>query len=228
MMIMPSVPNIQPDPLLPEYFWNQAAGRYASRETGRFVPQQTIRLELDNVMDNITDSMVSLSRQFRSGAIDGRAFQVESMRLIKQVHLTSAAMEKGGWSQLTSADFGRVGQIIRSEYAYFNNLISEIESGKQRLDGSLDVRMRLYGQAGRDTYHVFETESRFEQGYDEEARVLNGRDNCKNSKTRPGCTEEAAKKWVKIGTGTPIGSCTCLSFCRCGKIYRNSKTGEIV
>lgn len=223
---MPNVPNIQPDPLLPDYRWNQAAGRYIG-PNGRFLSQQTIRGELDKAIDNVTDRLVSLSRDFRTGAIDGRTWQVESMRLIKQTHLLGAAMEKGGWNQLTQSDFGRVGQIVRGEYAYFNNLVKQLESGEQRLDGTLDSRMRLYGQAGRGTYHKFETESRFIQGYDEERRILNGRDNCKTSK-RPGCKEEAAKMWVPIGTGTPIGSCTCLSNCRCGKSYRNSKTGEIV
>ena len=224
---MPNVPNIQPDPLLPEYRYNAAAGRYIG-PNGQFVSQIIIRGELDKALDNVTDRLVSLSRDFRTGAIDGRTWQIESMKLIKQTHLIGGALEKGGWANMTQSDFGRIGQIVRGEYAYFNNLIAQLESGQQKLNGSLDTRMRLYGQAGRDTYHVFETESRIIQGYDEERRILNGRDNCKTSKDRTGCKEEAAKMWVPIGTGTPIGSCTCLSFCRCGKSYRNSKTGEIV
>ena len=223
---MPNVPNIQPDPLLPQYRWNAAAGRYIA-PNGQFVGQQTIRLELDNVMDNITDRMVSLSQQFRAGTIDGRTFQTESMRLIKQTHLAAGAMEKGGWANMTQADFGRVGQIVRQEYAYFNNLISQIESGTQRLDGTLDNRMRLYGQAGRGTYHKFEREDRAGQGYDEERSILHGRDHCSTS-TRPGCVEEAAKGWQAIGTMTPIGSRTCLSNDRCSVSYRNSATGEVV
>lgn len=223
---MPNVPNIQPDPLLPQYRWNQAAGRYIAPD-GRFVGQQTIRQELDKVLDNITDQMVNLSQQFRAGTIDGRTFQAESMRLIKQTHLTAGAMEKGGWANMTSADFGRVGQIVRQEYAYFNNLIRQIESGEQRLDGTLDNRMRLYGQAGRGTYHKFERESRAVQGYDEERSILHGRDHCKAS-TRPGCPDEAAKSWQPIGTIAPIGSRTCLSNCRCSMSYKNSRTGEIV
>lgn len=224
---MPNIPSIQPDPLLPEYFWNQAAGRYASRTSGRFVGQQTIRTELDKAIDNVTDRLVSLSRDFRNGVIDGRTWQIQSMSLIKETHLLGAALEKGGWNQLTQSDFGRVGQIIRGEYAYFNNLVKQLESGQQRLDGTLDSRMRLYGQAGRDTYHVFEREDRFTQGYDEERRILNGRDNCKSSK-RPGCLEEAGKGWQEIGEMVPIGSCTCLSNCRCSVSYRNSKTGETI
>ena len=224
---MPNVPNIQPDPLLPDYRWNAAAGRYIS-SNGQFVPGTLIRDELDKVLDRITENSLLLTDQFRQGLIDGRTWQIQSMSLIKETHLLGAALEKGGWNQLTQSDFGRVGQIIRGEYAYFNNLVKQLESGEQKLNGTLDTRMRLYGQAGRDTYHVFETEDRFVQGFDEERRILNGRDNCKTSKQRIGCREEAAKMWVPIGTGTPVGSCTCLSFCRCGKSYRNSKTGETV
>ncbi len=223
---MPNIPNIQPDPLLPDYRWNAAAGRYIS-SNGRFLSQQTIRGELDKALDNVTDRLVLLAKDFRTGVIDGRTWQIESMSLIKQVHLLGGALEKGGWQNLTQSDFGRIGQIVRGEYAYYNNLIKQIESGQQRLDGTLDSRMRLYGQAGRGTYHKFERENRFTQGYDEERRILNGRDNCKTSK-RPGCIDEAAKGWQEIGKMVPIGSCTCLSNCRCSVSYRNSKTGETV
>lgn len=223
---MPNVPTIQPDPLLPEYRYNAAAGRYIA-PNGQFVGQQVIRTELDKALDNVTDRLVSLSGDFRSGKIDGRTWQVESMKLIKQSHLIGGALEKGGWQNMTQADFGRVGQIVRQEYQYFNNLIKQLESGQQRLDGTLDSRMRLYGQAGRGTYHKFEREDRFTQGYDEERSILHGRDNCKSSK-RPGCIEQAALGWQEIGKMVPIGSRTCLSNDRCSVSYRNSKTGETV
>jgi len=223
---MPNIPNITPDPLLPEYRWNQAAGRYIG-PNGQFVSQITIRGELDKALDNVTDRLVSLSRDFRTGAIDGRTWQIESMKLIKQTHLIGGALEKGGWANMTQSDFGRIGQIVRGEYAYFNNLIAQLESGQQRLDGTLDSRMRLYGQAGRGTYHTFERESRAIQGYDEVKRILHGRDNCKSSK-RPGCVEEAAKGFVKLEFFVMIGDTTCLSNCRCSTQYRNSVTGEIV
>lgn len=223
---MPNVPNITPDPLLPDYRYNTAAGRYIGTN-GQFIGQQTIRGELDKALDNATERLVSLARDFRTGVIDGRTFQVESMSLIKQVHLIGGALEKGGWANMTQSDFGRIGQIVRGEYAYFNNLIKQIESGQQRLDGTLDSRMRLYGQAGRGTYHTFERESRAIQGYDEVKRILHGRDNCKASK-RPGCIEEAARGFVPLDQMVMIGDTTCLSNCRCSLVYKSSKTGEII
>lgn len=223
---MPTIPNIQPDPLLPEYRYNVRAGRYID-DSGRFVPQQTIRLELDKVVDTYSDRLANLGQQFRTGQIDGRAFQYEAMALIKQTNLAGAAMEKGGWFNMTQADFGRTGQIVRGEYDYFRNLLNDIESGKQRLDGTLDVRLRQYGQNGRTIYHDFEREDRAVQGYDEARRLLNGRDNCKTSK-RPGCIDVAARGWVRLPDVVMIGSCTCLNNCRCDMQYRNSETGEVV
>ncbi len=223
---MPNIPNIQPDPLLPEYRWNQVAGRYIS-SNGRFLSQTTIRGELDKALDNVTDRLVLLSRDFRSGVIDGRTWQIQSMSLIKETHLLGAALEKGGWANMTSSDFGRVGSIVKSEYQYFNNLVKQLESGQQKLDGTLDSRMRLYGQAGRDTYHVFEREDRAIQGYDEVKRLLHGRDSCKDSK-RPGCISEALRGFVPLDQMVMIGQTTCLSNCRCSTIFRNSKTGETV
>lgn len=223
---MPTIPNIQPDPLLPEYRYNQRAGRYID-EGGRFVSQQTIRLELDKVVDTISDRLGNLGTQLRTGQIDGRTFQYEAMALIKQTNLAGAAMEKGGWAQLNSSDFGRTGQIVRGEYDHFRNLLNDIESGKQRLDGTLDVRLRQYGQNGRTIYHDFEREDRAVQGYDEARRILNGRDNCKTS-TRPGCVDVAARGFVPLAQVVMIGSCTCLNNCRCDMSYRNSITGEVI
>jgi hypothetical protein len=74
-----------------------------SLANGRFIGQQTIRGELDKALDNVTDRLVSLAKDFRTGVIDGRTWQIESMSLIKQTHLIGAALEKGGWNQLTQS-----------------------------------------------------------------------------------------------------------------------------
>lgn len=225
---MPTIPNIQSDPLLPDYRYNRAAGRYID-ENGRFVSQQAIRSQLDLVLDSITADMVDLSRRFRAGEVDGATWQMESMKLIKQSHLAGAAMEKGGWFNMSQNDFGRVGQIIRREYGYFNDLLAEITNGTQKLDGTLDNRMRLYGQAGRMTYHAFERVDRMAQGYDQERSILHARDHCTDADgPRGGCLEEAAKGWQPIGTMIPVGRRNCLSNDRCTVAFRNSATGETI
>ena len=214
---MPEIPNIQPDPLLPEYRWNSKAKRYIN-SSGDFVKFDTIRFELDKVLDDISLDMRKLSQSFRAGNIDGATLQREGMLLIKQAHLTGGALEKGGWFQMTQSDFGRVGQVVRGEYEFFRNMLKDIESGKQKLNGSLDARMALYGQMGRSTFHGFETETMIELGKVGESNILSGRDHCKDD-IREGCPTQTAKGIVPIGTLVPIGRRTCLSNCRCRKQY---------
>lgn len=223
---MPAIPNIQQDPQLPQYRFNRATGRYID-ERGRFVSAQTIRTELDRVLDSITADMVDLSKRFRNGEIDGRTFQAEAMRLIKQSHLTSGAMAKGGFFNMSQQDFGRIGQITRREYGHFRDLLADITSGRQRLDGTLDNRMRLYGQAGRGTYHDFERIDRAAQGYNEERRILHARDHCTSQGDLEGCTELAKRNWQAIGSLPRIGNTPCRSNCRCTFAYRK-ETGETV
>jgi hypothetical protein len=50
-------------------------------------------------------------------------------------------------------DYGRAGQIIREQYGYLKGFANDIASGKQRLDGTLGVRAKLYTQAGRNSYY---------------------------------------------------------------------------
>jgi hypothetical protein len=71
-------------------------------------------------------------------------------RHVKNVNLNAIALERGGWANLTPSDFGRVGQIVREQYGYLRGFANDIASGKQRLDGTLGTRAKLYSQAGQD------------------------------------------------------------------------------
>jgi len=55
---------------------------------------------------------------------------------------------------MTPADYGRAGQIIREQYGYLRGFANDIASGKQRLDGTLGVRAKLYTGAGRSTFYA--------------------------------------------------------------------------
>ena len=211
---MPNVPNIQPDPLLPDYRWNQAAGRYIS-SNGQFVSGTVIRSELDKVLDKITENSLLLTDQYRQGLIDGRSWQIQIMQNIKQVHLISGAMEKGGWAQLSQSDFGRIGSLIKREYGWFNGLIKQLESGEQKLNGTLNNRIRLYMQAGRATFHVLEREDEFIKGKTEEKRILHARDHC------PDCVQYAFMGWQPLGTlPVPGEKSVCRANCRCTMEFR--------
>ena len=222
---MPSPSNLRTDPLLPEYRWNVKSHRYIDAR-GRFVSSSTIRDQLDKVLDKLSADADSLTNAYRAGNLSLGDYQVQMMQKIKTANLAGAAMERGGWFQMTQSDFGRVGQIVRREYGFWNNRVDEIVSGKQKLDGTLNVRAKMYMQQGRDTFYAFAEQTSDRRGFDEVLNELNAKESCQGSGS---CVEQTSFGWIAIDDSRriPIGSRLCRSNCRCNYVYRNSATQEM-
>lgn len=220
---MPSPPrNLKPLPGLPQYEWNQQAGRYVDAKTKRFVAWQSVGDQYDKVVNQSDKMMRALSQQLRDGDLSLDEWQSAMMGQVKITHLSAMILQKGGIDQLTQADYGRVGQVVRGEYELLRNFARQIANGSQKLDGTLLRRAEMYGQAGRSKYYGFHDKDKQDRGFDEERSILNPADHCIE------CVSEADKGWVSIGTLIPIGSRICRSGCKCDKEYRNSVTGETI
>lgn len=219
---LPTPPNFQPNPLTPEFLWNSRAAQYVNRKTGRFVSRQVIRDQLDKVIDASSQAMRALSQQLRDGDISLADWQTQMMQQVKTSHLAGATMQRGGWQQMTQADFGRVGRKIRAEYRLLAQFADQVASGRQKLDGTLLRRAAQYGQAGRITYYDFWDAEGERRGFDEERSILNPADHCDL------CVSEAAKGWQPLGEMIPLGQRTCRANDRCDKELRNSATGEVI
>jgi hypothetical protein len=217
---MPTPPNFKANPLTPDYLWNERAAQYINRATGRFVSRQVIRDQLDKVIDASSQVMRALSQQLRDGDISLAEWQGSMMQQIKTTHLAGGAMQRGGWQQMSQADFGRVGRIVRDEYGFLRDFANEIASGRQKLDGTLVRRSALYGQQGRPTYLAFWDNEATKRGFDEERSILQPAEHCTE------CVSEDAKDFQPIGDMIPIGRRICRSNDRCLKEYRNSQTRE--
>ena len=201
--------------LTPDYGWNEAAGRYFDISTGKFVPFSDVRNALEFVIEDQKAYMHAITQSLIDGNVSLADWQSGMMDAIKLEHTAAAAAARGGWAQMSQADWGATGRLIRTQYEYLQNFAEQIANGEQLLNGTCLVRADLYGQAGRGTYE--EIRRRYERtmnGATEECRVLGYADHC------PGCLEQAALKWQPIGTLDPIGAEECVTNCYCTFIYR--------
>lgn len=202
------------------YGWNEVAHRYYDAETGRFVPQSEIRNALENLIDQSGLNMNALTQSLQDGKISLADWQTGMMREIKLTHTASAALANGGWRQMTQADWGATGQLIREQYDYLRNFAKEIADGTQPLDGRMLVRADMYADASNGTFWEIDKRSHLQDGYDIGRRVLeSGADHCDD------CLEYASEGWMPIEEIPEIGNSQCLTRCRCEIEYRRS--GEL-
>lgn len=198
-----------------DYAWNETAGRYINLSTGRFVPFNAVRDQLESVIDQSAIRMNGITQQLIDQQVSLAEWQSVMMEQIKLSHTAAAAASRGGWAQMSQSDWGAAGRMIRDQYDYLRNFAEEIASGKQALDGRALVRADLYGDAARGTFE--QMRRRYEQqqnGMQEEIRILGEADHC------PGCLEQASLGWQTIGTLDPIGAEECITRCHCTFRYR--------
>lgn len=195
------------------YVWDDRLGRYRDRATGRLVGRAEIRRDVDATLAKAEGRIEGLAARMRAGEISLDEFAVAMRREIKTVHLWNAAAARGGWGQMTPADFGRVGAIVRRQYGYFERFLRDVERGLP-LDGRFAVRSRMYGESGTATFEHFHTLEAREHGAGEERNVLGAAEHC------VGCLAQSARGWVPIGDLVPVGQRDCRSRCKCRKEFR--------
>lgn len=72
---------------------------------------------------------------------------------VKDVHISAyIAGMNGAWSDMTAADWGRVGRTIRDQYAYLENWARELDSSAPSL-AQMDARAALYGAAATKSFN---------------------------------------------------------------------------
>lgn len=200
-----------------DYFgWSPSAQRFRNLETGKFVSERLVRDGVDRAADLTSARLGELTSRFRTGEISAVQWQTEMLAQIKQAHISAALAAYGGRDAMTPARWGTVGQLIRREYAFARAFAADVLSGRQRQNGRMDARARLYGQAIRGTYENIRRRESANAGLRYERNVRHASESCRQ------CVGASGQGWVPIGTLPPVGARTCRGNCRCTLAYTNN------
>lgn len=200
--------------LLPGFRWNARAQQYVTTD-GRFVARARVRLALDQAIARKTSELKVLANNLRGGSISLDSWALRTRELVKDVNLYSAAAAKGGWAQMTPTEYGRVGQAVKTQYAYLDRFVGEISAGLP-LDGRFLARASMYATSGRVLYGAIVSDAMADVGFTWERNMLSPADHCAS------CVGETARGRVPIGELIPIGERTCLGNCQCFIEYGRS------
>jgi hypothetical protein len=177
-----------------------------------FVASSTVRRELDRYLDT-ADPAKALAEALRGRQLSVADWEVAMRRHVKNTHLNAIALERGGWANMTPADYGRAGQIIREQYGYLKGFAADIASGKQRLDGTLGVRAKLYSQAGRNSYYRSKAANMSDK-VTHQMSVRSARDSCRQ------CLDLDRKVFRIDDASFPLpGRRVCNHNCQCHLAY---------
>lgn len=192
-------------------------GRYRDLQTGRFVTTREVEALIDNTIARMADDLEALA----AGAADprnpmsAREFRDAAALILRNGHGQMAMLGAGGRARMTPSAWGRVGRLLRDEYAYLANFATELDAGTISV-AQATARARLYANKMRTAYYDIKTQRLAASGgYTQERRILGNAEHCDD------CIGYAAQGWVRIGTLPEPGERSrCMNNCKCSKEYR--------
>lgn len=161
--------------------------------------------QMNTLTQALTDGRLTLAQWERAFALQ-----------LKDLHLQEAALARGGWQNMTQADFGRVGRLLRDQYGFLHDFAQDIATGEYSSEKTL-WRAGLYASSGREAYwRAAETTARAGQMTMERRIAVGDKGTCHT------CDHWASEGWRPLGTLPAPGGSSCEGYsnCRCEKEYR--------
>jgi hypothetical protein len=205
-----------------DWSYDRNSGRYRD-EKGRFLSQGAVEKLVDARIDRLDGTLKRLTRMLVDGNITLDQWQASIREQIKAAHLQAAIIGHGGRSGMDSAEYGRVGQRLRSEYAYLQGFANDLL--EQRASAPMAVaRIGLYAQSVRGSYWQGTELRKQQQGYGLMERILDAQ-----AKHCADCMRYAGMGRVSIGAlPLPGQRCECGANCKCSVRYYRQQAPAIM
>lgn len=192
-----------------DWSYDPISGRYRGKG-GRFLSKAAVEALVDGRIKKLNSQLQDFTRRLVNGDITIDQWQGSVREALKPAHIQAAMVGVGGKSALSQSDYGRLGQRLRSEYAYLQNFASDLLAG--RVSGPMALaRIGLYSESVRGSYWEGTTIRREKEGYSLMRRILDAQ-----AKHCQDCLNYAARGTVPLGSlPMPGQRCECRSRCKC-------------
>jgi hypothetical protein len=200
------------------FFWDKKSQRYrygpeAGATSGQFVRVEALQNLISDYIDVKQSQARALTQQLFDGNLSVSAWEQAIARELKEAHILTYSIGKGGMKQLSSRDYGLIGNKLKGEYQYLRQSSQDILDGKMSQKEIL-ARLDLYNQSLYLSYSKAQTEAHIDAGYRWERRRTTAAESCTP------CILYAARGWSPIGGLPEIGTGSkCKMNCKCYKEF---------
>ena len=161
-----------------------------------------------------TQERLAVLGQRRAEGMNTLDWRMAVQGVLKDSHISAAALSRGGFENLSKSDLGAVGARLRAQYDYLSGLALDTRPGD--FGGQAMARLAMYGAAPRGTYQAMNQRGAVAEGLDQCQNVLGGGESCDE------CLAETARGWVPADDMSLPGERTCLSNCQCSLEFRGA------
>lgn len=210
-----SAADILPDAFRGRLVWNEKAQRYR-RPNGKFVGALVVRQEIDREIAASEARLLRHGRRWFAGDLHINDWRALCADEIKLNFLANYAAGRGGFAQLSDADYKEVERMVRRQFKYLERFAREIDAAPDRLSEKAFLnRLGMYAQAGREAHEEARRQGHKTNGYKFGRNVPHSRESCNTVGAKKGCSELTAIGWLPIDKIPMPGRRACYTRCLC-------------
>lgn len=211
-----------PSDALVSYTWASFADanktRYRDTATGRFVSRATVQEFVDSRIATAERRFDDLTRAYFDGRVSASTWQITMRDEMRRYATQNAVLGIGGYDRMSAREWGRIGGLLRDDYARMTNLAQGIQDGTVTLPQAME-RIRGYMGNARLNYHEAERTALMNREQQTDTQLLMIRD-LGNANHCEDCLSYHSAGW-SYDLPLPSQSCACSSHCRCSVRYRD-------
>jgi hypothetical protein len=131
--------------------WNEKAKRYYNTETGRFLSKTEALGYVEQSLaasGSATDLLAGYVADGMLAPGDWRALMREE---IKREYIREYLLGIGGRDQMTQADWGSIGGMLKEQYGYLDAFADDVAAGRLS-EAQVRSRARMYVNSAREAY----------------------------------------------------------------------------
>ncbi len=201
--------------------WDATLKRYRDSDTGRFMPRTTVLgfvSESIRTADIASDQIITF---MADGLLSPDDFAGAFRQELKEEYIRQYLLGIGGRTQMTPADWGSIGGMLKEQYGHLDGFVDDLRGGELS-EEQIRARAEMYVNSAREAYETAHSRNAEKLGLTEESWSLGASEHCDD------CLAYAAQGWQPLGTfPTPgSGATQCMTNCACHKTYRNPATGQ--
>lgn len=205
---------------IPSFYWDKKTGRYRYADTQRFLGRDAVTVLTQKRIDQVKQDINTIGDLLVSRKISLAAWQEATARSLKELHVQSFILNRGGKGQVTQSDYLAMGRELKRQYGFLRQFATDINRGYSLNDkglptpmtiGRFRARLGLYAESGKAAASLGEFEAQRDRGAIAMKRRLGSVDrHC------PSCVSYAAADIQPTG-GLPLPTqeCECGNYCQC-------------
>lgn len=202
------------------YSYDKKSQRYRNNQTGRYIPKTTVDNLIAKRITLIEKDILTIGSLLETDKLSLESWQRTTAYTIRELHLQSYLLARGGKAQMTPEDYLVVARELKKQYEYLRTFAEDINRGysidKNGRQVPLTVarfeqRLKLYAKSGRAAANLAEDQSNRRAGKVAMSRHLGATDRHCSS-----CVTYAAAGIQPIGAlPMPCQACECGNNCLC-------------